>query len=325
MSTCRNNLAAAVSAIMLLAGSLTAMGAPNLVEDPPTARAPKNGDIYGVVTPPEKVAQLTAVSRRIRENDPNSADPGVKQSYKIYPCTNFDAATGKFLFKDLPGDTVYDVSIQTPDGRSIQGIDLSEVDERLARLSDERRKELGIPPDKPHIFDQDDANALVQFIRETESPKMEMEDIHRLLYIQSHGRRATVLMEKMRTVSFVNQANGQVLWRLELQYFEWNYGGWEQIANTARVIHRYRVPLAQWHTIDLEFYPQLSARINDDGTSKPISFQIPATPDPTVGRLKNSDPNSPDSPHILGIQTKSDDDETELPPPDRSKDKTKEK
>ena len=107
-----------------------------------------------------------------------------------------------------------------------------------------------------------------------------------------------MLVELMRTKEFYSSA-GKIIWRVELWYFEYNHGGWERMANQERVLRRERIDPAQWKKIDLEFYPQLTARVEADGSSKPVEFKIPEKPDPSCGRPANTAPELKTDPHIL--------------------------
>ncbi len=74
--------------VILLAGCVLA-AAEDIREDPPVATQPTTGDVTGAITPPEKVQRLTAVSRA---------------TGKRYRPARFDRTTGKFVFRNLPGD-----------------------------------------------------------------------------------------------------------------------------------------------------------------------------------------------------------------------------
>lgn len=270
-----------VFAFAALAGACAAMAAPELKEDPPSARRPSAGDVTGTITPTETVAGLKAVSR---------------VTGKSYACDSFDRATGKFLFQGLPGDARYDVCVTMKDGREVQGIDLDYADSRLLALAAQRRKDLGLPPEPAHSFGNADAQALLAFAAKFE----DFMEIRRPLYIQGHGPRATMLVELMRTREFYASA-GKIVWRVDLWYFEYRHGGWERAANQERVLRRERIDQADWKKINVEFYPELSATVDAEGKSQPVDFKLPAKPDPSRGRPANSEAELKAQPHVLGL------------------------
>lgn len=273
-----NLLLTVLGAIIAATGGLTAV---ELREDPPVARPPKAGDITGTMTPAEKVDTLRAVSRA---------------TGKSYLPNEFDRKTGRFAFKGLSGDARYDLCALTKDGRDYQGIDLDFVDARMLRLAALRRKQLGLPPERSHTFNADDVKWLVKFVKDQRT----FTHIHRPIYIKGHGRRATVLLELIRTRPFV-KSQGKMVWRMELWYFDYQFGGWEKVANQERVLERKRILPAQWRKIHIEYYPQLSAYVDEGGQGKPVAFRIPDKADPSRGRAAGTKPEIETRLHVLGL------------------------
>ena len=253
---------------------------PALQEDPPLVGPPKPGTLQGQITPAAQLKRLWAVSRA---------------TGKRYEPARLDAETGRFVFENLPGDAAYDIGLQTADGRCIEGIDLAFDDARMLRLAEIRRRQLGLPPERAHTFTEDDAAELAAFAQK----QQDFMDWGRALYVQGHGRRATVLVELMRTQPFYAGA-GQVIWRVELWYFENQFGGWQRVPNTERVLRRERISPAEWKKIHVEYLPQLSVTIDEKGRSEPVSFQIPAKADESTGRPAGSEPKLPARPVVLG-------------------------
>jgi hypothetical protein len=256
-----------------------------LKEDPPPVSAPKAGDVAGTITPPAMVAKVEAVSR----NTLKTSQPAA-----------FDKTTGQFRFANLPGDADYDVRVTTTDGRTIEGIDLSWIEARMVRLAAARRKQLNMPPEREESFDLDDAKAILKWVQDWK----DFMEVKRVLYVNGMGKRATVLVELMRTREF-HAAGGALVWRVELWYMQNEFGGWDRLANSERVLHRERISPAEWKKIDLQYFPELSAHVNPDGTSKPLHFKLPAKGDLSRGRLADSDPECKTQPHIFGLDTKS--------------------
>ena len=274
-----------VAVLCVSAAIVAATADVKLVEDPPLLRAPADGNVSGVITPPDKVFRVKAVSRTTR---------------RIYLAAAFDDKTGKFLFKNLPGDATYDISVTTTDGRTIEGIDLSMADSRLARLAEKRRRQLGMPPGRTHKFDGDDANALLEYVRDME----DFMDIRRALYVRGHGKYATVLVEMIRTAKFHAAKGSEMIWRIELWYFQYSYGGWERIANTARVLQRLRLPRNEWRKIHVEYYPRLSVYVDATGFARSVAFKLPDKPDASRGRVANTDPKLKTKAHVSGLDAK---------------------
>jgi len=280
----------------LIAAALSCPAAVPLQDDPPVAAGPKAGAIVGRITPAELVRAdtLRAVSR---------------VSGASFPPASFDAKTGEFRFVNIPGGQAWDICFATTDGRDYEGIDLEFVGARLDRLAQLRRKSLGLsgrdakkPPAK---FLAQDARAIEKFVQDWQ----DFLDTRRVLYIQGQGQRATLLVELMRTRDFhkSRQAGGpgQVVWRVELWYMRKQGGGWARLANVERLLRRRRCSLAELQrSVAVEYYPQLSASLNDAGQAKPIRFAIPdiKNPDPTRGRPAKAKLTPKTKPHILGME-----------------------
>jgi hypothetical protein len=252
-----------------------------LKEDPPPVAAPKSGDVAGTITPPALVAKVEAVSRN---------------TLKTYQVAAFDKATGRFRFANLPGDADYDVRVTTADGRTIEGIDLSWIEARMLRLASARRRQLNMPPEREESFDLDDAKAILKWVEDWK----DFMEIKRVLYVNGMGKRATVLVELMRTREF-HAAGGSLVWRVELWYMQNEFGGWDRLANSERVLHRERISPRQWKKIDLQYFPELGAHVNADGTSEPLHFRLPDKGDLSRGRLADSEPECKTAPHIFGL------------------------
>jgi hypothetical protein len=258
-----------------------------LTEDPPPMPKPSPGDVTGVITPAASVARVWAV---------------VRGSGKTFQAGDVDKGTGKFLIKGLPGDETYDVCIQTTDGRGIEGINLDFADGKLLRLADQRRKDLGLPPERKLPFTMDDANEVLKFI----ASMKDFMELRRVLYLQGHGRRATVLVELMRTREYYAQKGAELIWRVELWYFENQFGGWDRLANQEVLLRRERTQDTEWRKIGLEYYPRLSVYVDPQGRSAPVVFKIPDKPDPSTGRPANTEPELKTQTHISGLDEKAD-------------------
>jgi hypothetical protein len=273
-----------VVTMLLAAASAACLGAVELKDDPPVIRRPKAGAIAGVITPVAKVARVEAVSRAEKQT---------------HPVTSFDRKTGRFTFTGLPGDAHYDVRVVTTDARTIEGIDLSWIEDRMVRLAAMRRKQLSLPAERQRKFTLPDAQELVKWVADWK----DFMELKRVLYVQGHGKRATMLVELLRTREF-HAAAGAVVWRVELWYMQNEFGGWDRLANSERVLHRRRIAPAEWRKINLQYYPELSVYIDADGKSKPLIYTLPAKADLSRGRLPNTDPQAKTTTHVRGLDTK---------------------
>lgn len=268
-------------AILLLACA-GAAGPPaaQVTEDPPVATKPREGNVAGRIAPAERVSRLSAVSR---------------VTGKRYRPARFDRKSGQFRFEKLPGDAAYDLCIVTADGARIEGIDLSWYEARLLRLADLRRKQLGLPPPRPHRFTAADAKELLRYVKDLK----DFTDVRRVLYLRGDGPRAAMLVEAMRVRDFHAKAADQLIWRTELWYFTYEYGGWERVANVERVLERHRISAAKWKQITLLYYPELSACIDAEGLSRPVDFRMPEKLDPARGRIADTPPVQKTKPAIF--------------------------
>ena len=260
------------------------LGGVKLTEDPPPVRPATSGDVSGAIKPASGVESLSAVSR---------------VTGKTYPPAEFNKAAGTFLFKSLPGAATYDIVVKTADGRSIEGIDLDFVDQEMLQQAQERRKELKLPPERQKAFDAADVAELLKYVKDLQ----DFCDIRRAIYIAGHGRRATMLVELMAE-HFYDQKPGELIWRVELWYFEYQFGGWERVANQERVLQRQRMQKGAWQQIDVEYYPQLSVHVPRDGKAPGINFTIPDKPDISCGRPAKTEPVVQTEPHVLGLDKK---------------------
>ncbi len=244
---------------------------------------PKSGAVTGRVRNASKAEKLTLVSRvtgKRRRPD------------------KWNRSAGTFRFADLPGDATYDLCLTLPDGREIEGIDLAFVDARLLRLAKKRRKQLGLKPEPDRPFTAEDAKAILEHTKKLP----DFMDLRRILYLKGHGRRATMLVEAMRTRDF-HAGKGAYVWRIELWYFKNHFDGWEKLANQERLLRRARTSPETWRRIHVEYYPDLSVYIDPEGESEPVEFTVPGKPDPSRGRVAGAAPKLKTEPHVLGVET----------------------
>jgi len=267
---------------LLALAAAAAAGVMDFPDDPPVASKPAAGDMTGTITPAGKVRRLHAVSR---------------VTGKVYAPASYDRRSGEFRFADLAGDATYDLVVTLPDGGRIEGIDLNWHEARMLRLAQLRRKQLKLVPKRPRDFAPDDVEELLTYVKDLR----DFADVRRALYVQGHGKRATMLVEVMRVRDFYARKGHQLIWRTELWYFVNRYGGWERVGNVERVLERHRIEKSAWEKITLVYDPALSVTIDEKGVSRPVKFRIPVDLDPARGRLANTPPVQKAKPIILGV------------------------
>jgi hypothetical protein len=125
----------------------------------------------------------------------------------------------------------------------------------------------------------------------------------RPLRIAADHQHATVLVELIRTRDFHSDAGGEVIYRVELWYFENLFGGWAKDANTEKVLARVRGKPADLPK-NWQFVPEMggleAGTVASTGVTAPPSaattagqtgpatqnawsFTIPDKPDPRHG------------------------------------------
>jgi hypothetical protein len=260
-----------------------ALAGVDLVADPPAVATPVSGAVRGAIRPADKIAKLELITRADKK--------------QTWSAAKLDRASGEFSFADVPGDADYDLRIETTDGRSIEGIDLAWMEARMLRLAEARRKQLGVAPERQQPFTAEDANSILKWIADWK----DFLEIKRCVYLHGHGRRAVALVELMRTREF-HSAGGGLVWRVELWYFENQFGGWDRTPNTERVLCRKRCSPAEWSKVDILWLPELTVHVDPNGASRKVDFTIPDETDPSRGRPGKSEPELKTRPHVLGVE-----------------------
>ena len=260
-----------------------------LPEDEPLASQPARGDVRGVILPPGKVTAIAAVNRATTTR---------------HKSDRFDAATGEFLFRNLPGDTSYDLCLTLDGGADpaparLEGIDLAWHEARMLRLERLRRRQLSMPVEATRPFERADADELLKYARDLK----DFCDLRRVLYVRcDDGLRAAMLVEPMRAREFHASRDNELVWRMELWYFRWRYGGWERVPGAERVIERRRIRHDEWSRITLVFDPALSVYVDERGQSQPVRYTVSEL-DRSRGRVAGTELELPASSHVVGLST----------------------
>ncbi len=257
-----------------------------LVPDEPLVSAPQPGPVRGTLRPGGIVERVLLTCR----------DTGESYAPRTVDRPGDPNGPLRFAFAPVGGDATYDVCLRCKGGRAVEGIDLGFVDERLLRLAEIRRRALGRPARPGQPFTRRDANEILAWI----ARQPDFLEQRRVLYLRGQGRRATALVEQMRTRAF-HASGGKLVWRIELMYFVDRHGSWERLSNQERVLRRLRAGGAAWSKVSVEYDPALSVRVDRAGRSEPVDYRISPAPDPSTGRVANTRPDLETRPHLLGL------------------------
>lgn len=118
----------------------------------------------------------------------------------------------------------YDLSLTLADGTDLVGVNLNWYDL--------------LPPDEPPAEPMTDEDRAA--IHEITSKVPAFYSSQEVLQLKGDHRRAVALVQLIRDTAFHASQDGEVIWRVELWYFEFQAGGWEKIAQQNRVLRRER-------------------------------------------------------------------------------------
>jgi hypothetical protein len=236
-------------------------------EPPPAA-----GVLTGTIKTTSRVSRIAAVDRQGADVLKTSAlDP---KDALLYEGT-IDAK-GIFRFDNLLPGQSYDLIVWTtaPDGTVTRWEGASMDYHRdiipSTPVTPADRKEIeGLITDPPQFYDK-----------------------VRPLKIAADHQHATVLVELIRTRDFHSDGGGEVIYRVELWYFENLFGGWAKDSNTEKVLARVRGKPADLQK-NWQFLPQLGGLTASLPAAAPATTSAPATataPEPLVLTL----PGKPD-------------------------------
>ena len=168
-------------------------------------------------------------------------------------------------FKDLLADTAYDISLTLADGTTLQGVDLGWYSIEPAKpgageLSDDDKQQID--------------SILTQILKFTNK--------NSLLLLQGDHDRATALVQLVRDKPFHSDQGGEVIWRIELWYFQNRHGGWEKVQQTDKLLRRERFPSRQAYqdVVDhLRWTPALGGlKVTRDGAETTVKLAQPIRP-----------------------------------------------
>jgi len=166
----------------------------------------------------------------------------------------------KVTFNDLHTETTYTARIELKDGTILQGVDLSWNSEEPERKD--------APP-----LSNDDKKEIIAQTAEIKSFYSSTE----ILQLKGNHDRAVAVMRLIRDGGFYNDKGGEIIWRIEVWYFKFHYGGWAKVQQANKVLRRERFPdknTFDQETAHLKFVPELGGmRIDTDGTEQIIKLR----------------------------------------------------
>jgi hypothetical protein len=223
--------------------------------------AADTGIIVGSVEKPDAVKTVAAVIR----DDPPVNYPG-----------NLDGKTGQFTVPGLPLDKNYDLVIDLPSGARLEGVnlrvkptDFKDADPPLIKADEEKLKEI--------------TRSLSKF-----------EDVHEFLAVGGNGQHAAVVVNKLRTKAFYESKPGEVVWRLEVWFYEREEltDPWVKEQDTLFIIHyRERLAKAEYDKKAITLDPKLGG-LRPTAKNAKIDVGKVGLPDGKPGiRLRNAPVN----------------------------------
>ncbi len=126
------------------------------------------------------------------------------------------------MFSDVPTDVPVTAAITLSDGSTLQGVSLHWHSDEPAKpdageLTDDDREQIrAIVQDVPSFYNKSD-----------------------ILLLEGDHDRAVALVQLVRDSDF-HAGKGEVVWRVELYSFKFQFGGWEKVQQQNRILRRER-------------------------------------------------------------------------------------
>jgi hypothetical protein len=185
--------------------------------------AAETGTITGAVDKPANVTKLTAVNRADDKRFPGE----------------INAKTGMFTIKDLPLGATYDLLFDIGGDVKLEGVNLN-------------------VPHSDYEVEQPMTKEDVEAITEAAKSLNQFENNIEVMTILGNIQHAAVVLNKTRTTPFVNQAPGEMIWRMEVWRFEKPDETWIKDQDDLFVVlHRERLQKADFDKKALTLDPAL--------------------------------------------------------------------
>jgi len=177
--------------------------------------------------------------------------------------SQYDATVsdGVATFADLPDGVAIDVHLLLADETIIQGANLTWSEDEPA---DPNAKPLS-------------ANDLQQ-IHKLMTDIKAFTNKNEMLFLRGTAERAVGLVRLIRDKDFYADKGGEIIWRIEIWFFKSQYGGWEKVQQSNKILHRIRfrtVEEFEAKTSKLKFEPELGGIVLTAGEKREIL--LPAT------------------------------------------------
>ena len=219
------------------------------------------GSVVGTLDRPDAVKAVSAILR----DDKPVTYPG-----------QLDPKTGQFSVPGLPLDKGYDLIVDLTSGARLEGVnlkvkptDFKDGDPPLIRADEEKLKAI--------------TKSLSKF-----------EDVHEFLAVGGNAQHAAVVMNKLRTRPFYESKPGEIVWRLEVWFFEREEldDPWVKEQDTLFVIHyRERLQRADYDKKAITLDPKLGG-LKPTAKDAKIDVGKVEVPDGKPGiRLRNAPVN----------------------------------
>ena len=153
----------------------------------PFAAVADTGSVVGAIEKPDAVKSVAAILR----DDPQVNYPG-----------KLDLKTGQFTIPGLPLDKSYDLIIDLTSGARLEGVNL-------------RVKPTDFKDGDPPLIKTDEEK-----LKEITKSLSKFEDVHEFLAVGGNAQHAAVVVNKLRTKPFYESKPGEVIWRLEVWFYE---------------------------------------------------------------------------------------------------------
>jgi hypothetical protein len=227
--------------------------------------APPTAQITGTIHSATPITRLAAIDRQgadvLKTSLLTPKDPFLYEG-------TLDSATRHFHIDNLLPGRTYDLLVWTQDASG-------KVTRWEGAAMDYHRPILPADP-----VTADDRKWLEDFV--TQMPAFY--DKSRVLHMAADHKHATLLVELARTRDFHSDPGGEIIYRVELWYFENLFGGWAKDKNTEKVLARWRGPGKTLTQQNWQFLPALGGlAIDADGHAPPTDIHLPDAPTPANG------------------------------------------
>jgi hypothetical protein len=177
----------------------------------------------------------------------------------------------KITFDKVLPETPYDVKITMDDGKIWWGVDMGWY---------------SLEPAKPNAepLGDDDREEIRKICQDVNSFYNHTD----ILIVNGTHQRATLLVQPMRDSAFHSDKGGEVIWRVELWYFQNQHGGWEAIKQVSKVLRRERFKTAKEYHAEadkIRWMPALGGiRASKTELIKNVVVEMPQEKDATPAK-----------------------------------------